>query len=433
MDRLDWVRGDVLGLDIPAHAQALLQGGAAFLSRAFRAAGVLAEDNGVRCIRESRELAGGSTGRKLLLSVGYERPAPGLHGELFVKFSRDFDDPRRDAARTQMEREVRFALLSLRPEFPIAVPACCFADYHQASGTGILVAQRVAFGSGGIEPQYTKALDYRMPDQPGHYRALICALARLAGTHKAGRLPAGVERDFPFEPEVLSVARRAPYTPAQIAGRVGRYASFAQACPQLVPPPLRSAAFLARLADEAPRLQALQAAGQRMLQGAPRLIALCHWNAHVDNAWFWRGPDGELQCGLMDWGNVSLMNLAMPLWGCLSAAEPEVWEQHLDELLALFAAEYAGAGGPPFDPAELELHLALYAGLMGLAWLLDCPAYLFSQVPGLREVASRTDPRVEHDERARSQLLLLLNFLGLWQRRDMARVIGRVEAFAATN
>ena len=31
------------------------------------------------------------------------------------------------------------------------------------------------------------------------------------------------------------------------------------------------------------------------------------------------------------------------------------------------------------------------------------------------------------NERARSQLLLMLNFLGLWQRQDMAQVIACIE------
>ena len=30
------------------------------------------------------------------------------------------------------------------------------------------------------------------------------------------------------------------------------------------------------------------------------MIALCHWNANIDNAWFWREPDGALRCGLID-------------------------------------------------------------------------------------------------------------------------------------
>lgn len=424
--RLDWARGDALNLDFPVHAQTLREGGPAFLTRAFHAAGTLAADNAVTRISGCKEIGGGSTGRKLLLAVEYERP-PRLPGELFVKFSRDFDDPRRDAARTQMEREVRFALLSLQPQFPITVPACAFADYHAASGSGLLITARISFGTDGVEPQHAKCMDYRMPDAPEHYRALVRTLARLAGTDRSGRLPDTARRDFPFDAQALSVARRAPATPPQIAERVGRYAQFAMAHPRLVPEHLRSTAFLARLAAEAPRLQALAPAAERVLQGAAHLVALCHWNAHVDNAWFWRDAAGQLQCGLLDWGNVSRMNLAMPLWGCLSGAEPELWDEHLDELLALFAGEFERSGGARLDLAELKLHLVLYAALMGLAWLLDCPAQIQARVPALGEVRSRHDLHIEQDERARTQLLLLLNFLNLWQRSDMADVIRRME------
>lgn len=58
--------------------------------------GVLAGDNAVAGIIAFGEVAGGSTGRKVALSVKYDRPQPGLHTDLFVKFSRDFDDPVRD-------------------------------------------------------------------------------------------------------------------------------------------------------------------------------------------------------------------------------------------------------------------------------------------------------------------------------------------------
>jgi hypothetical protein len=178
-----WVVGDQHGLEFPAEPAALRSGGAGFLTEAFSGAGAL-RDNSVTGITSLREVAGGSTGRKVVLSVEYERPAPGLPTELFVKFSRDLENPVRDRAKTQMEPEVRFASLSRAPGFPVAVPAALFGDYHSQTGTGILITERILFGANGIERQYHNCLDYEMPDPLAHYRALLTALARLAGTHR---------------------------------------------------------------------------------------------------------------------------------------------------------------------------------------------------------------------------------------------------------
>lgn len=440
MTRIEWIRGDSLGLDIPGDSEALRVGGAAFLTEAFRAAGSLPHDNCVARITEFKEVSGGSTGRKLLLSVAYEKPSPDLHTDLFVKFSRDFDNAVRDQAKSQMELEVLFALLSSSPAFPIAVPVCYFSDYHHESGTGILITQRIPYDIDGVEPHYPKCLDYQMPDQLGHYRALITALARLAGTHKAGRLPDSVEKYFPFDPSKLVVSMRAPYTPEQISERIARYIQFATTYPQLLPDNIRAPEFLARLSNEAPRFQALAEAGKKILQSNRDMIALCHWNAHIDNAWFWRSADNshdqslrgknQVECGLMDWGNVSQMNVSMAIWGCLSGAELHLWNDHLDELLALFISEFKNSGGPALDLVELKLHLTIYVAMMGLNWMLDVPQFVQSRIPDLEKVESRFDPRIQDDERARSQLLIMSAFLNRWEKETMAAVIDTMQRSA---
>jgi hypothetical protein len=417
----------MLGLQIPAHSRSLRAGGEAFLTEAFRAAGALDAENRVTRITRFEECPGGSTGRKLLLSVEYEKPSPGLHTDLFVKFSRDFDDEIRDRAKIQMELEVRFALLSRSPQFPIAVPACYFSDYHRESGTGILITRRIDFGSGGIERHHAKCLDYELPEPLEHYKALIKALARLAGTHKAGRLPDIVERHFPFDPGKLSVSERTPYTPQQIRNRVARYSDFSAKYPRILPANIRSSHFIARLADEAPRFMELVPAATEVLRSRPEYIALCHWNANIDNAWFWRNAEGEIECGLMDWGHVSQMNVAMALWGCMCAAETELWSDHLDELLALFVTEFQNCGGPTLDVDELKLHLELYVAMMGLTWLLDAPPLILAQIPDLSEVENRFDHRFGQDELARTQLQIMTTFLNLWETQDFGQVLAMLE------
>lgn len=418
-----WFRGDALWLEFPADAQTLREAGAAFLTRAFQLSGVLAADNAVREITQCQECAGGSTGRKLLLAVRYARPEPGLHEALFVKFSRDFDDPVRDQGRSQMAAEVRLAQLSRAPAFPIAVPVCHFADFHRASGSGILITQRIAFGAQGIEPQYQKCLDEQLPEPLAHYRAILIALARLAGTQQSGQLPARVNRDFAFDPARLSVGERAPYGAAQLQRRVDRYAQFAQDCPQLLAGNIRAPAFIARLREEVAQFAAAEGAIKTALQADAPAIALCHWNANIDNAWFWR-EHGALHCGLMDWGCVGRMHLAMALWGALSAAPPAFWDAHEDELLETFVDEYARSGGARLAPAALRQPLYLYAAFMGMNWLLDAPAYLKTLLPELGALQGPQDARLLRQEAPRTQLRMLSTLLHLWQSRDFGAVLG---------
>lgn len=420
----DWARGDALGLDLPAHAAALAEGGEAYLTRAFQAAGALAADNRVVRIIELAECPGGSTGRKLLLSVAYA--TPGLPERLFVKFSRDFDDPVRDRGRDQMELEVRFALMSRAPGFPIAVPACLYADYHHASGTGVLITERIGFGEDGIEPHYEKCLDYEMPEPLEHYQALLTALGRLAGAHRAGRLPPYVATEFPVELDRLIAADPIRHDADKLQGRVARYADFAAEFPHLLPDNIRAPGFIARLNQDVVRFKAEEAAIKRYLHSNPDLIALCHWNTNVDNAWFWRGEGGRLQCGLLDWGRVGQMNVALALLGGLSAAEPEMWDSHLDDLLALFAREYAQAGGPGLDVQTLKLNFCLFVAVMTLAWMIDAPALIRARMPDLAEAKDRHDERFKTNETARTQLHMLTNFLNLWERQDFGALLGKV-------
>ena len=426
MAATDWVRGDLLGCDVPLHVEALRAAGPDYLTEAFRAAGSLGGDNRVAEVTRLEAFRGGSTGRKAVLAVGYEHPDPRLPEQLFVKFSRDLDDQLRDRGKRQMESEVRFGLLSQIPDFPVAVPRCLFGDYHLESGSGILVSERIAFGQDGVEPHHDKACDSDLEDPLGHYDALVSALARLAGAHRAGRFPDDVMVHFEPRPKKVAPTRRPSTTPDEIRGRVDRYRQFATRHPQLLPAELRSESFLAQLAEQAPRAiehaDALRAAVQ---EGGRELTAFCHWNANIDNAWFWRDADGRLECGLMDWGNVGQMNLVTALTSCLLFAEPDFVIEHLDHLLGRFAEVFESAGGGPLDPALLRGQFALQMVSGGLQWPLGAVPLLERPVPDLAEVRARFDPLIREDEFARTQLHLLTGTLMLWRSFDPGSVIDR--------
>lgn len=88
-----WASAD--GLLFPAEPDALRVGGADLLTTAMHRLGALPSDNRITTVTRFSECGGSSTGRNAQLDVEYLQPEPPT--ELFVKFSRDFDDPRRDS------------------------------------------------------------------------------------------------------------------------------------------------------------------------------------------------------------------------------------------------------------------------------------------------------------------------------------------------
>src|SRR3546814_18461159 len=83
-----------------------------------------------------------------------------------------------------------------------------------------------------------------------------------------------------------------------------------------------------------------------VLYGNPDFIAFAHWNAHIDNCWFYRDPRGQLQAGLLDWAHAGPLSVAQSVSGAIRGAEPFVWHEHTDELLHVEFDEYADPGGP---------------------------------------------------------------------------------------
>lgn len=425
-ERLDFVRGDSTGLAIPAHSEALRSVGAAFLSDALRAFGAISPQNRVARITRLEPFRGGNSGEKALLTVEYQHPAPDLDTDLFVKFSRDFTDGFRDRRRHELEAEVRLAALSRLPAFPIPVATAYFADIHRESGTGILIMQRIAFGRGNIEPLHPKCRDHELSDPPAYYRAIVSTLARLAAAHKSGLLSPQVEAYFPFDADKSAADDPIPWDERQLHEKVARIGAFARSSPQLLPAQVAAPSFTARLEHDAVRFLRHEAAIKRFLHADRNFIALCHYNANIDNAWFWRDASGTLGCGLLDWGRVRQMNVAYALWGSLCGAGLDIWDNHLDELLALFTTELHAHGGPRLDVRELELHLDFYVATMGLATLIDAPALVLSRLPAAVHARDPLDPVFLKDDVTRGFLHVFTAFLHLWQSHDFGARLDRL-------
>lgn len=421
------VVGDRSALPFPVSVESLRERGTDFLTAAFRWTGAMSQENRVTAITGFTEFFGGGMGRKVLLSVTYERDEAGLHTNLFVKFTREFGDPLRDLFGPLMEPEVRFALLSRRKGFPVAVPKCYFADYHAATTTGILITERIEYSENGIEPRHEKCLDCELDNPLEHYRALTRAMARLAGYHKAGRFGAETEQAFPFDAHRIDPGSRIPYTPEQLQTKLAKLLEFVDEAPQLFPECLRDASFLRQFVSEAPSVLEHELAIRSWLNESANYIALCHWNMNLDNAWFWRDPQGELQAGLLDWGSVGQMNVAQAFYGMTCAAEADFLHAHRRDLLALFVDEYQRCGGPVIELDELALLVKLSVAVLGIAWILDAPTLIERELGNVRAIEGRHDPALKDNFLARAQLQLLVVFLSEWQSDHIGEALREFE------
>ena len=428
-DRMDSFTGDRTGIEIPAHPEALQECGVEFLTRAMRSFGSLDADNAVERILRLDHCPGGSTGQKQYLTVEYARPEPGLHTELFVKFSRDFTDERRDnPGRYEMQPEVPFAWLSRAADFPIAVPRPYFADYQDESGTGLIVTEAIPFGAGEIEPHRRKCLDHKtLADPLPYYRAVVTALARLCAAHKSGALAPDIETVFPFD-RVRGSADPIGYDETGLRAELDYCRDFANKAPQLLPVELCDPDFMALVERDSLRIREHEAAIQRHLTSNTSMIALCHWNAHIDNCFFRPDGPGGLECGFIDWGRVGQITFGSILWGGLSAAHHDIWDFHLDELLALFVSEYVSHGGPVISADELEFHLTLHMAAMGVARVLAFPEVVMFRLPECVRASGPLDPMFEPVDPARNCLHIYTNFLKFWRRQNFGAALDRLLA-----
>ena len=418
--------GAQTGVAFPTSLDNLLDQGTEFLTRAFRATGAIDADNEVTAITASKEFVGGGMGRKLWLSLTYARDEPGLHKDVFVKFPREFGDPLRDLFGPLMEPEVRFALLSMRPDFPITVPKCYFADYDPTTISGLLITERIHYGTAGIEPCPEKCMDYQLADSLPYYRALTLDMARLAGAHKAGRLGDGLPNRFPFYPDEIDQGSRIPFTPEVLQKKLETLRAFVAEAPQLFPDGL--AETVETFIAEVPMVLDLELGIRKFLNSRADMIALCHWNMNLDNAWFWHAEDDTLNAGLLDWGSVGQMNVAQAFFGMICAAEPDFLVRHRRDLIDLFVSEYAASGGPVINADEMAFMVKLSMAVLGVAWMLDAPSLVAQEVPDYARVKDRFDPMLTGNFLAHAQAHLLRVLMSEWHHGDIG---GALRAFAA--
>jgi hypothetical protein len=269
-------------------------------------------------------------------------------------------------------------------------------------------------------------MDYTVPEPVEHYKAILKSLARLSGAHRGGRLSPDFDKKFPYSPEQASAVFAIRTPQEKLIQRAHRMFDFIERYPKLFPEDVRAPEFRKQFISDIPDLVAAEQPIREALYGNPELIAFAHWNANVDNCWFWRDTRGELQCGFMDWANAGQISVAQSVSGAISGAEPFVWNEHLDELLTVFIDEYSTQGGPRLSLDELRLHILLIVAIAGVTYAMGAPIAIERDIENIDAVASYRDDCFRKHENARIQLHMMTKMLNVWKTRKLGDIVRKL-------
>jgi hypothetical protein len=317
-------------------------------------------------------------------------------------------------------------VLSRSPDFPVTVPACLFADVESKSGTGLIITERIIYGRNGVEALYPKCMDYTVPEPLEHYKAILKGLAKLSGAHRGGRLSPDFDKKFPYNRKQASAVFAIHIPEEKLLQRANRMFDFIERYPKLFPENVRAPEFREQFIRDIPDLIAAKDRIGEILYGNSEFIAFAHWNANIDNCWFWRDVKGILKCGFLDWANAGQISVAQSVSGAISGAEPFIWNEHLDELLTVFIEEYAAQGGPRLSLEELRLHNLLIVVVSGAAYSMGAPIAVEREIEDIDALESYQDERFRDHENARIQLHMMTKMLNVWQTRRLGDLVRKL-------
>jgi len=384
--------GDKYGLEMPKTCEELWRLGPDWLTRAFHAAGTLGVGNAVTRIVSLEDVSvrrGGGAGPKCTFTVEYKELEETLHTELFMKVPWTIDDPVWGEMRIRNDGLGVFgdtfgaeinAYAHLCPYLPFSTPKYYFGDVNRETTNACIITAAVPWPSDEkaqapaeeydpfeVFPSALKAGDHFLKVSPHLcYLSMVRKQGVVAALHKRGSLG-----PHAMKVQWTPVAKFSA-SPAVVKSHIAPVIEFIQeTVPHWFPEETRTPAYAAHLQQQmeaiAPHVKDLVA----YCDSNPHYSALQHRNANTDNAYFFKRPDGTIDCGLLDWGQCAEQPFAQAFMFCFTSAQGQMLAEHEETFLKAFLEEYSANGGrPTLDIAELRLqfHLFWIAYCMGQAW-----------------------------------------------------------------
>mmetsp|Transcript_47238 Transcript_47238/g.113310 ORF Transcript_47238/g.113310 Transcript_47238/m.113310 type:complete len:731 (+) Transcript_47238:119-2311(+) len=441
--------GMFYGLDFPFNEEMLMQFGAAWLTRAFHAAGTLEADNAVtRVIREPTiKVTTGNNGSKFLFEVEYKKPSPDLHTQLFAKVPHPFDGTTKtDRLSTSVHKQpMEFEELNtsrlLEGTLPVKIPKYYFADISNETSNFILIVERVSFADRidsldfgapkererkhlkpfECEGPYDKCIDWTLRgDASEYYYCLIRAGAKMAGLYKTGKLGSIEVLSKHFENwagRPIESWGMHPYCtgkpPQMFEKELEMAGNFIwDTAKVLYPKYVTLGSFQKKFKTTMMTLNAYSAESTWYRNSDDKYIAMCHNNLNVDNAYFWRDEEGKLDLGIFDWGHMSAKGLGYKLWPWLYCGDHDTLTKHLDGYLACLVDTYQEYGGPELDKEVIRVQFVLSA-LEQMFGLISAVPHIYRMCAKkhFATIQDRWDPRIAANIQGQSTLRLYIHVM----------------------
>eukprot|EP00747_Dinoflagellata_sp_TGD_P098444 gnl/TRDRNA2_/TRDRNA2_167454_c0_seq1.p1 gnl/TRDRNA2_/TRDRNA2_167454_c0~~gnl/TRDRNA2_/TRDRNA2_167454_c0_seq1.p1 ORF type:complete len:691 (+),score=142.20 gnl/TRDRNA2_/TRDRNA2_167454_c0_seq1:207-2075(+) len=442
--------GMFYGIEFPLNAEMLLEWGPKWLTRAFHAANTLPKTNKVTRItmEKKRKITTGNNGNKFLFEVEYLDDTPDLHKKLFCKI------PFPCAGATKTDRisssvnkqpqefyEINTSRL-LESALPVAIPRFYYGDISNVTSNWILITERIEFKDYDtnfgrpidkkkkpllpyeIEGPYDKCIDHNLrgPDDE-YYMLLVKTGAKIAGMYKAGyfgseeMLKAGFGGPFaPIDRTDLWQMKPNEATgdiPGNIQAKLTTAVKFISETAQvLFPPFVKDESWAESFKSTVMTLNAYAKEIDYWKHSNPDYTALCHTNLNVDNVYFWRDENGELDVGVFDWGGMSATCLGHKLWWWLYCMDYEPLQANWKRYLDVFIATYKEHGGPELQRSELEMQFIL-TSMEQMIGLIGAVPLILKTVPthAWMEIEDRWDRRIAENIDGKSSIRLYLHVM----------------------
>eukprot|EP00425_Heterocapsa_triquetra_P001566 CAMPEP_0195056692 /NCGR_PEP_ID=MMETSP0448-20130528/4977_1 /TAXON_ID=66468 /ORGANISM="Heterocapsa triquestra, Strain CCMP 448" /LENGTH=592 /DNA_ID=CAMNT_0040086533 /DNA_START=47 /DNA_END=1825 /DNA_ORIENTATION=+ len=428
--------GQFYGLEIPATPEEMASEayGVKWLTKAFHKAGTLPTDNSVKSIVKWRRFTGGGSGPKCLFEVEYATPNDVSDTVLFAKFPWTLEENLQQKIVEQAHGkfgdnwggEINFYRF-VAPHVPFAVPALYFGDLNRESTEAIIINASVSWPAEGkteFEPYELhqpcgKCEDYLLQSPQEHYFAMLKHQGHLAGLDKMGQLGSDQKSvqwmDYAPEKDVFCSFAMPGHE------KMFRHVVENGKIPHLFPDGVRATSFLDKFEKQIVEISGDQPAISKYLYSNPVYVGFQHQNCNTDNAFFFRRPDGTMDCGLLDFGSFCHMAFATAFQGSFVSCLGTMLAEYDDRLVQCWADAYHATGAPKMDVEELVLQYRIASGLSVYGCIASARSLLDPGLNAFLQTAKAyTDEAIRGHFGLSFQLSMLINRAHLWALRGDA-------------